>query len=191
MLEKPEIYLGISQGGTGSMLNFSPSVKQDFLFGYNGGLFFRYVTEKGRALQVELNYSQRGWAEQENPYARQLNYVEMPFLMHIYWGEKTRAFINLGPKISYLLSENVLYNNSENSTNERHTQDIYNKFDYGITLGAGLEFAFKKQHFFLEIRPNYSLSSVFSNNKRDTYTFSNNLNLAVNLAWLMQINKNK
>lgn len=189
LLERPEIYIGVSQGGTGSMLLFNPTVKQDMLFGYNGGLIFRYVSEKQRALQIELNYSQRGWEEKENLYSRRLSYVEMPFLMHLYWGNKARFFFNLGPKVSFLLSENVLYNNTENSTKEQHTHDAKNSFDYGVTLGIGLEFAFKKQHFSLEVRPNYSFSTVFSNNKSHAYSFSNNMNLAVNLAWLMQVSK--
>ena len=187
LLDEPEFYLGTSHGGTISMLYFDPAVKQDALFGYNGGIFFRYVAEKGKALQMELNYSQRGWAEKDNLYARRLNYLEMPFLMHLYWGNKTRFFLNLGPKAAYLLNENVLYNNTENSTKEQHIKKIHNKFDYGVTVGIGLEFAFKKQHFSLEPRANFSLNTAFSNNKRSAYSFSNNMNLAVNLAWMMQV----
>ena len=191
LLKTPEIHIGASQGATASMLYFAPAVKQDVLFGYNGGLLVRYTTEKGKALQVELNYSQRGWAEKENLYARRLDYLELPFLMHLFWGEKTNFFFNLGPKVSFLLNESVLYNNAENSTMEQHTRDIYNLFDYGVTAGMGFQFPIKKQCFLLETRANFSLSTAFSNNKRNYYGFSNNMNLALNLAWLMRVNKEK
>lgn len=192
LLETPEIYIGTSQGGTASMLLFQPTVKQDILFGYNGGLLFRYVTERGKALQVEVNYSQRGWAEKEGLYARQISYLEIPVLMHLYFGKKTSFFFNLGPKASFLLNEKVLYNKTENSSKEQHTHAVYNNFDYGVTLGIGFQFAIKKQMFGLETRANFSLNNVFSDNKKNSYyNNSNNMNLAVNLAWLMRVNKSR
>ncbi len=190
LLDTPQIYIGTTQGATASMLYFSPNVKQDILFGYNGGFLFRYVTEKGRSLQVELNYSQRGWSEKDGIYARRLHYLELPFLMHMYWGNKTRFFVNLGPKASYLLGETVLHDKTE-SDKEQYTHKIHNAFDYGVTAGLGLEFAVKEQLFQFETRAHFSLNTTFSNNKKNTYNYSNNMNLSVNLAWLLRVNKDK
>jgi len=191
LLERPEIHIGMSHGATASQLMFDPSVRQDFLPGYNGGFTFRYTTEAGRALQVELNYSQRGWTERHNLYARRLNYIEMPFLMHyvLLGNERLSLFGNVGPKISYLLSEQVLHDNTENPTNERHLNNIANHFDYGLTGGIGLQFTANRQIFLLEVRANYSLSTTFPSDRRHFYNLSNNMNAALNLAWLMQINR--
>ena len=194
LLERPEIHIGMSHGATASQLMFQPSVRQDFLLGYNGGFTFRYTTEAGRALQVELNYSQRGWTERHNLYARRLNYIEMPFLMHVAFlqGERVSLFYNVGPKISYLLNEQVLHDNTKEAEipeNERHLNPIANHFDYGLTGGIGLQFTVNRQIFLLEARANYSLSTTFPNDKRHFYNLSNNMNAALNLMWLMQINR--
>ena len=76
---EPEVYLGLNGGMSASMLYFNPQVKQSFLTGYNGGLTFRYIGKKSLGVQAELNYSQRGWKESDGLYARQLNYIELPF----------------------------------------------------------------------------------------------------------------
>ncbi len=95
--EKPEIYFGTTQGISASMINFSPSVNQGMLLGYNGGLIFRHITEKNVGLQVELNFFQHGWKETDSIYSRRLNYIELPFMTHIYFGNKSRFFFNIGP----------------------------------------------------------------------------------------------
>lgn len=186
-LDQPEIYLGTSHGVSASMIHFSPSVEQEILLGYNGGIVFRYIDEKNVGVQAELNFFQRGWKEKGSIYAKQLNYIELPFLTHIYFGNSSRFFINLGPKISYLLSENVLKNLSTNSTETQHITKIQHPFDYGICGGLGMLFKVKKNIFQFDTRFNYSLSDIFSNSKKDYFETSNNINLSVNLGWLLQI----
>ena len=185
-LDKPEIYFGASAGVTESMVIFKPSVSQGYLMGYNGGIVFRYIAEKNVGMQAELNFTQRGWTESSGLYSRQLNYIELPFMTHIYIGKKSRVFLNLGPKISYLISENVLKNEKTN----KETQDttlVQNPFDYGLCAGLGVLFNIKGNIYQLDTRANYSLSDVFSNNKRDYFDTSNNVNVSVNLAWLFQV----
>lgn len=188
LLDPPEIYLGVSGGATGSMMFFNPKVQQSYLLGYNGGLAFRYVTEKHFGLQLELNYSQRGWREANNLYTRQLDYIEMPFLTHIYFGKSSRFIFNLGPKFSYLLSEKVIENNTENSIQEQHIKPVQFKFDYGITAGLGYNLKTKKAGLYqLEVRTYYGLGDVFANTKSDFFNNSNHLNLSVNLAYFFQL----
>jgi hypothetical protein len=169
---------------------FNPSVRQDVLLGYNGGISFRYAAERNFGLQIELNYSQRGWKERDNLYARRLDYIELPFLAHIASkGKRVSVFFTIGPKASFLLNEEVLYNNTDDSISERHIRPIANHFDYGVIGGGGIQFATGKQYFSFEARANYSLNTTFPNNKRHFYSFSNNMNLALNLAWMMRVNK--
>jgi hypothetical protein len=185
-LDKPEIYVGANLGATESMVMFNPSVNQDYLRGYNGGLVFRYIAEKNVGLQAELNFSQRGWTESTGLYSRQLNYIELPFFTHIYMGKKNRFFINLGPKISYLLSEKVL-NNSTTTSDNQHITPIQNPFDYSLCGGIGVLFNIKGKIFQLDTRANYGLSDVFFNSKSDYFSRSNNFNISLNLAYLMQV----
>ena len=185
-LDKPEIYFGASAGVTESMVMFKPTVSQGYLMGYNGGIVFRYIAEKNVGMQAELNFFQRGWTEKTGLYSRQLNYIELPFMTHIYIGKKNRVFLNLGPKISYLISESVLKNETSN-VDTQHITTVENPFDYGLCAGLGFLFNIKGNIYQLDTRANYSLSDVFSNNKRDYFDTSNNVNVSVNLAWLFQV----
>ena len=186
-LDFPETYVGIEGGVTGSMVNFSPSVDQTYLLGYCAGLSYRYIGHKVAGLQAELNYSQRGWAESDGLYARQLNYLELPFMTHFYFGRNFRFHFNIGPQLSYLLSENVVVDNTVNSEAEQHTKPVYNKFDYGFCGGPGFSFRFNRQVIMLDIRASYSVSDVFSNAKRDYFDYSNNMNVRVNLGWQFKL----
>lgn len=186
-LKKPEIYVGATFGASESMVMFKPAVAQDFLQGYNGGLVFRYVADKNVGFQVEMNLSQRGWTEKTGLYTRQLNYIELPFLTHFYFGNNSRFFFNIGPKISYLISEKDLINTTTASTEVQHITKIQNPFDYGVSAGFGYLINIKGNIIQLDTRANYSLSDVFSNDTRDYFDTSNNLYLSVNLAWLLKI----
>jgi hypothetical protein len=186
-LKKPEIYVGATFGASESMVMFKPTVAQNSLQGYNGGLVFRYVADKNVGFQAELNLSQRGWTEKTGLYTRQLNYIELPFLTHFYFGNNSRFFFNIGPKISYLISEKDLINTTTASTEVQHITKIQNPFDYGVSAGFGYLINVKGNIIQLDTRANYSLSDVFSNDTRDYFDTSNNLYLSVNLAWLLKI----
>ena len=186
-LDKPEMYIGANLGVTESMINFSPAIPQGFLMGFNGGVVFRYIAEKNVGIQAELNFSQRGWTESSGLYSRQLNYIELPFMTHIYVGRKNRFFFNLGPKISYLISERVILNSTVGSVDAQHVTSVEHPFDYGLCTGLGMLFNIKGRIIQLDTRANYSLSNIFADTKRDVFSSSNNLNLSVNLAWLFQL----
>ena len=185
-LDKPEMYLGASLGVTESMVLFNPAIVQGYLMGYNGGIVFRYIAEKNVGMQAELNFSQRGWVEKSGLYTRQLNYIELPFMTHIYVGKKNRFFFNLGPKISYLISEKTVLNTS-GTTELQHITPVQHPFDYGGCAGLGILFNIKGRILQLDTRANYSLSNIFDDQKKDYFSNSNNFNASVNLAWLFQV----
>ena len=186
-LIQPELYLGANFGITESEVIFNPAINQSFLRGYNGGLVFRYIAEKNVGMQAELNFSQRGWTESSGLYSRQLNYLELPFMTHIFIGKKNRFFINIGPKISYLLSEKVLINNVIGSTEVQQTTKIQNPFDDGLCGGLGFLFTIGGHILQLDTRAYYSLSNIYSNKKTDYFSNSNNFNVSINLAWLLKV----
>lgn len=187
-----EKYIGITQGMNTSMVLFNPSIKQNLFFpGYTGGVSYRYVTEKHWGLQVELKYSQRGWSEADNTYTRRIDYVELPFLTHLYLGNTHRAIINIGPKIGYLLSDRTQKNTSTTTNAEQH-KSVYFPFDYGATLGLGYNLHTKKSGVYeIEVRGYYALSDIFANTKSDYFHTSNYLNISINLGWYFQLTGNK
>ncbi len=183
---EPELYIGPNFGITGSMVMFNPTVSQSYLLGYNGGIVVRYNAEKNIGTQIELNYSQRGWKENNGLYARQLNYIEIPFMTHFFFGRNTKFFFNIGPKISYLISEHTIINNAQ-TLDLQHLTSVQNRIDYGLCSGFGLLFNIKKESIQLDARANYSLSDIFPSISGTDFKNSNNVNVSVNLAWLIRI----
>ena len=134
-----------------------------------------------------MNFSQRGWQESSGIYSRQLNYVELPFMTHIYVGRKNRFFFNIGPKISYLISEKSILNAAVSTTEVQQITTVQHPFDYGLCTGIGLLFNINGKIIQLDTRANYSLSNIFDDQKKDYFANSNNLNLSLNLAYLFQV----
>ncbi|MDR1682380.1 MAG: PorT family protein, partial [Candidatus Symbiothrix sp.] len=81
---------GANGGVNLSKIGFTPQVPQALLLQPTGGLTARYISESNFGMQVELNYSLRGWLQTTDTvvnfykYSRSLAYLEMPILTHIY-----------------------------------------------------------------------------------------------------------
>ena len=193
LLNPSENYVGISFGVNNSMVMFTPSVDQEMLFlGTSSGIAYRWITEKHAGLQIELKYSQRGWKELSGLYTRRINYIEIPFLTHVYFGNTHRLFFNFGPKFSFLLNEQVLKNDTLNSTSEQHIKKVYHPFEYGGALGFGYDLHTRNAGVFeIEARGYYGLSNIFADSKSDYFSTSNYLNISLNLAWYFQFTGKK
>ena len=192
-LRTPEIYIGAHAGAMASSMYFSPSVEHINLLqspiSINGGLVFRYAGHKVCAIQAELNYMQRGWREigEGYDYSRQLSYIEIPFLTHLYFGGKhLRGFFNLGPQIGYCILDKEKGIKDPKQTHQYAKID--NPFDWGVAGGLGIYYRTNKIGLFqLEARFNYSFGNLFDNKKTDHFQMSNPINLSINLAYLWEI----
>ncbi len=191
---EPEYCIGTNQGvALMPTVGFSPSVSQNFEVMYNGGFTFRYIGQKYFGVITELNYAQRGWSSTSattgETYRRRLDYLEIPFLAHIYFGkEKFRFFINLGPKIRFMVNDEATAPFSVNPGKEQ-LKEIENIFDYSICGGLGIEVRTPKAgNFILEARYDYGLGNIFKNNKGEDFSTSNNQAITVSVAYLFNIN---
>ena len=197
-LRHPELYIGAHAGVMASSITFKPTVKGiDLLqspLSINGGLVVRYAAHKVCALQLELNYMQRGWREMlpataTSPavdYRRQLDYIQLPLLMHLAFGNKFRGFLNLGPQIGYCFRDTEY--GTKNPLYTHHYLPIQQPFDWGLAGGLGMYYRSNKIGTFqLEARFNYSLGSIFNNRITDYFTSANPMNLSVNFAYLWEI----
>lgn len=184
----PQHQYGVKFGYQVAMVNFKPTVSQNYLLGNSMGLMYKFTAEKSLGFQAELNYSQMGWSESNGNYARRLHYIEVPFMSQFYFGKKARFLFNIGPKAGFLINENVVTNSTVGSTAEQHTKPIANKFDYGFTGGFGGEFHIGKTALQLDTRAAFSMSDIFSNSKRDFFDLSNNMYVGASLAFLFRQN---
>ena len=195
-LRRPEIYVGGHAGVMASTVLFNPSFDgMDILkspLSVNGGLVFRYAGHKVCAIQAEINYMQRGWREvgTDVDYRRQLDYIEVPLLMHLYFGKKHfRGFLNLGPQIGYCFRD-VSYG-TPNPLYAHQYEKIDKPFDWGVAGGLGVYYRTNKIGLFqLEARMNYSFGGVFGTSKIDYFTSASPVNLSVNFAYLWEIKIN-
>ncbi len=187
-LEVPEMYVGATAGATGSMVMFNPKVEQSFQIGMNAGATFRYIGNRNVGFQLELNYMQVGWQETETETAHEcmLNYLELPFLTHIFFGKSVlRGFVNIGPKVGVVLWED---RNELSGTLKPQHEAIDNRFDYGLAGGLGMVVNTRSAGCYqIEARYSFSLGNVYANSKKDYFGASNVMALSVNLGWLMPL----
>lgn len=188
-----------------SRVTFSPSVEQKWNMGETFGLTFRYIEEKNFGLVVEANFLKAGWQENfegtDYTYQRNLTYVSVPILTHIYFGSsKIRGFFNLGPQLGYKIGESISANfdytdwesiedfPSDNRYLDQLNLEVKSKFDYGLAFGAGAEFIVNRKHsIILEGRFYYGLGNIFSSKKADTFSASGNMSVAVTLGYSFRL----
>lgn len=200
--------VGINGGANFNTVLFTPSIKQNTHQGINGGFTARYICEKYFAMicgvQLEVNYSQRGWNEKiedgtNNTYQRTLNYLEIPFLAHLAFGSEERGcrfFINAGPQVGLFLNDKEEMGGDPWNPNHRPNGVIYqygkaveNKFDYGITGGLGVELRTGIGNFLVEGRYYYGLSDIYGNSKKDDFSRSGNSTIGGKVTYLFDIVK--
>lgn len=201
----PHFAIGAKGGVTFSSMAFTPSIEQSLIQGVSFGAVARYTEERFFGLVAELNIEQRGWKETFDEtkfeFQRRLTYIQLPVMTHIYFGsDKFRGFINLGPSVGYLISENSSANFDYHNPAavagfpiaNRHvnqmTMEVKNRFDYGICAGGGIELTLKKKHsILLEGRYYYGLGNIFPAKKKDEFSASRGTSIQVAVGYLFHI----
>lgn len=198
------VAIGAKAGMDFSRVFFNPSVKQKFTPGYNAGLMVRYIEENHFGLIGELNFAQRGWAEnfEEAPYnySRSLDYIDLCFLAHVYFGRRGKFFFNAGPQVGYYLGEHIKANFNPlemdklpdfpnvNRINEQMLLPINLKIDYGISAGIGGEFNLnQKNSIFIEGRFYFGLANIFSSKRADYFNASNQMTISASIGYWFRI----
>lgn len=200
---KANLSAGVKGGIEMSRMFFNPSVDQKFPIGFTFGGIFRYVEENHFGLQVEVNFAQRGWSNNFKDtgysYRRTLNYIDIPVLAHIYFGRRGRFFVNLGPQVSFLVSESAKSNFDVNNigsltdfpgnerTNFQYVTLVENKVDFGICAGIGGEFNITPQNIIsIEARFYYGLGNIFKADRQTGFRASNQMGIAATVGYLFR-----
>ena len=205
-----DLAIGINGGYALNQISFSPHVNQKMHGGITMGLTTRYTCEKYFsmicAIQGELNFAQLGWTEDittsTDTYKRDINYLQMPILVNLGFGKEkggVKGYIIAGPHIGFCIgdseerggewSEETL---ALRNRTEQYDKKIEQKFDYGITLGLGMDISTRNgHHFTLEGRYGLSLSNIFNATKQDTFSRSANNVITVKVAYLFDILKTR
>lgn len=200
--------VGINGGVNLNKIRINPNsgqgatrIKQNMPMGANGGITVRYISEKYFAMlcgiQMELNYSQRGWEENtedyDYTYSRTMNYFELPFMAHLAFGKDrgVQFFLNLGPQLGYFISEKETRGGNWNYENMpvQYGYMTEKKFDYGIVGGGGLEIRTGAGNFLLEGRYYFGLANFFNSRKQDYFESSAHTTIAIKLSYLFDLTK--
>lgn len=196
------VYLGIHGGVDMSRVMFTPSVSQSFNIGGNGGVNFRYIEEKHFGFILEANWMQRGWKDnfEQLPYnySRTVNYIQIPFLAHVYFGNRGKFFINAGPSVSFTLGESTSSNFDINSISEnpdfnnrityQYFEPVNQKVDYGISAGLGGEININpKNSLYLEARFYYGLGNMLKSGRTENIRGSNSMSIEFSLGYWLRM----
>ncbi|HSH52308.1 MAG TPA: porin family protein [Bacteroidales bacterium] len=192
---EPVAQFGIRQGINYSSVLFSPGINQGIKLGYTGGFVFKYSNEKNLALQIELNFSQKGWLEDldtlPNSYQRNLDYIELPFLSHIYFGKRNvKFYVNIGPSAGYLIRDEI----KSEITNELYAREYYNleidnKFDFNVLAGLGLIIDTQIGSFQTGFRYSLTLTDIFKYTSDSIFENSQNQVISFSLAYYFSDNR--
>ena len=203
--------VGVNGGYIVNKVDFSPTIKQNWHGGETFGLSLRYTCEKYFsaicAVAAEVNYADMGWRElietSDETYSRDVRYVQVPIFARLGWGRERRGgqfFIQVGPQLGYYLSDKAHLGGDwtadspgrrPNGVVQQYTLDVENKFEYGITGGAGVELSTRAGHFILDGRYYFGLSDMFHNGKKDPFGRSANGAITVKLSYLFDVIRTK
>lgn len=196
------VFVGAHGGVDFSRVSFTPSVTQSFIIGGNAGLNFRYIEEKHFGFIVEANWEQRGWKEdfEDLPYkySRTVNYIQIPFLAHIYFGNRGKFFINAGPSVSFMIGESISANfdyenvgsNSDfnNHITYQYALAVDQKVDYGISGGIGGEFSINPRNsIYVDARFYYGLANLVKSGRTEPIRGSNGMTISVSLGYWFRV----
>lgn len=200
--ERHNFSIGVNGGVNISSVSFMPRIREGKQIGPSFGLTARYISEKYFSMicgiQMELNYSQRGWKEvyedeTGDTYHRAMNYLELPILAHLAFGKDEgnglRFIVNLGPQFGYLLNEKETFNWASERTGEQYGKMADRKLDYGIVGGGGVEIRTGIGHFLIEARYYYGLSDFYNNSKKDYFERSGHSYIAGRVTYLFDLKK--
>jgi len=100
--------------------------------------------------------------------------------------QETRFVINVGPYVSYLLSEKEKINLLENEVEmDYYRKKLNNKYGFGLCLGLGISRHNSIGLFHVESRISYSLTDILPNTGESYLSASKNLNIELSLSYMI------
>lgn len=214
--QRHDFSLGVNAGMALNKVAFTPKINQNFYKAPFYGVTLRYTSERYYgmwcAFQAEINYAGSGWQENihssqneklPDTYERQLSYFQLPILANLGFGRMDRGvkgYLVVGPQLGYLVSDKEKrseiwtthisgHPDRTNNITAQYGLKVENKFEYGITAGAGCELTTRIGHFLLEGRYYMALSNLFGNSKTDPFPRSSNGTIVAKATYLIDLHK--
>lgn len=154
--------VGVRGGFSFSNLYTKDVDDKNMLTGLTAGIFIEAPISNNVAFQPEFNFTMKGAELQYNNVFAQgktkfgLSYLEVPVLI------KANILpvlnVHFGPYIAYLVDARITNEDPNGTINfeQTYNEDDFNRFDYGLSGGVGLDFG----PFGLGARYNYGLRTI-------------------------------
>ena len=176
VITKAQLSIGFQGGNNLSKMDFTNNQEYTYTeinnqLGFIGGFVLQFLGENHAGVQAEFNYSQRGWIENDTTginylkYKNKMDYLEMSILSHInIGGGKLRGLFNIGPYVGYALNRSITTENVDTGTSETVEYAFEskkdNQFDFGLMVGAGMEYRFNFGKIAAEARYTVGLGDI-------------------------------
>lgn len=182
--------------------------------GMTAGINALYIAQNHFGVFVECNLTKKGWCEKFRArngqterlvgaddvdfngvdLDRELTYIDIPVLAHIYFGGKCRAYLNFGPQFSILTKEkdNTYVTELQRQTltmrDPRVNPDIEtSKYDLSLSAAVGFDLHLEKFHPMLEVRWAYGTHDLYETGKMELFQRASTQNLALVLKFMMPV----
>lgn len=201
---RSDVNIGAKAGFNLSQVFFNPSVKQGWPVNPMLGVRIRYIEETHFGLVGEVNWVRRGWSENFEGlpfrYRRNVDFINIPLLAHIYFGTRKRFFVNLGPEVSFKLADSYSANFDPFNTSEipdfphsfrrnnQMTEPVSQKVDFGISGGLGAEYFINPENAVdFEARYYFGLSNLLPSSRQDPFRASNMMTIAFTFGYWFKL----
>lgn len=200
---------------------YSTMIGDQSLFNKRGGTFgvsARYISQDHFGVIFDLSYTSKGYREIFRPrngedvrlvglkekrvdfngvdLDRTISYLDIPILAHIYFGSKSRFYVNIGPQMSFKLSEKdkSIINETQKEiltmADPRINQSIAtDKVDFALHAALGYDLHLEKVSAMLELRWAYGVHDLYPHSKADWFQRSNTQNLGLVLRVYVPVKK--
>ncbi|MFH0999557.1 MAG: porin family protein [Bacteroidota bacterium] len=162
--------IGIKSGAsTSSLMIGIPIQKINAPILPSYGLIFSYLDKKIVGIQLEVNFLSKQW--EENPigdynFNSTLNYIEIPMLTSLHFGNKFKFLINFGPYLSFLINEQSSHTiGQESEYYPYYHERIPKNADFGLSAGAGFRFQSRIGIFQAEGRYTFGFQNLYDPEK--------------------------
>lgn len=180
-----DIQFGVTVGGNVSYIQDNSYNTSNAIGGFNAGLSADYYFSRTWSLKIEARYDQKGYGggtlydnngNDISDYVNfRQNYVDVPVLASVHFGNNREWYLDFGPYIGFLTSAKTT------NYNDLNVKDSFNNTDGGFDVAFGVKLPISpRAKFFVEIGGQAGVVNIFSGDSYSTQNYSNNLNVGIN-----------